>query len=453
MAHLRLELCHKASEQREDESMQKTKARRVGQALLLVGLLFFPVIPSVPAQQDAAPQEQPQQVPTSQQPSPAKSPQPASSQPQQSPTPDASPRVIRAIGDVELDDDIEINIENLEKWAEKNDVTKLVPYINGRSIKGNYPEEIHLERGRIIYHLEINPENKKTWIDLLGEPHSLRENVTLSVGPEGTGSAFDSVHERDNPISMTVISPVYGLIALLIITVTLILLLWFVTHTNIIREPGPPPTPGKRRPYNLGRAQMAFWFFLIYASYVTIWLVTGALDTITTSLLALMGISAGTALGEAMIDNGKDTAKTNQVNDLMAEKEALEKSISETQPQLEAANEAASTALTDQSNRDALNRQLTDTRTRLGQVEQQLRTLSAQQPSLVSSGFLRDILSDSSGYSFHRFQIFAWTIVLGIIFISSVYNSLSMPEFSPTLLGLMGLSAGTYIGFKFPEQK
>jgi hypothetical protein len=447
-AHLRLELCHKVSEQREDESMQKTKARRLGQAVLLVGLFFFPVMPSVPAQQD-----QPQQDSTSQQPSPAKSPQPASSQPQQSPTPDASPRVIRAIGDVELDDDIEINIENLEKWAEKNDVTKLIPYINGRSIKGNYPEEIHLERGRIIYHLEITPENKGTWIDLLGEPHSLRENVTFSVGPEGTGSAFDSVHERDNPIRMTVISPVYGLIALLIITVTLILLLWLVTHTNIIREPGPPPTAGKRRPYNLGRAQMAFWFFLIYASYVAIWLITGALDTITTSLLALMGISAGTALGEAMIDNGKDTAKTNRVNDLSAEKVALEQSISETQPQLEAANEAASTALADQSNRDALNRQLTDSRTRLGQIEQQLRTLSAQQSATVSSGFLRDILSDSSGYSFHRFQIFAWTLVLGIIFISSVYNSLSMPEFSPTLLGLMGLSAGTYIGFKFPEQK
>jgi len=428
--------------------MQKTKARRVGQSLVLVGLLLFPVIPSVPAQQD-----QPQQGSAAQQPSPAKSPQPAPSQPEQSPTPDASPRVIRAIGDLELDDDIEINIENLEKWAEKNDVTKLVPYINGRSIKGNYPEEIHLERGRLIYHLEINPENKKTWIDLLGEPHSLRENVTLSVGPEGTGSAFDSVHERGNPILMTVISPVYGLIALLIITVTLILLLWLVTHTNIIREPGPPPTPGKRRPYNLGRAQMAFWFFLIYASYVTIWLVTGALDTITTSLLALMGISAGTALGEAMIDNSKDTAKTNQTQDLAAEKQALEQSISETQTQLDAANQSASTALTDQSNRDALNRQLTDSRTRLGQIEQQLRTLSSQQPSLVSSGFLRDILSDSSGYSFHRFQIFAWTIVLGIIFISSVYNSLSMPEFSPTLLGLMGLSAGTYIGFKFPEQK
>jgi hypothetical protein len=39
------------------------------------------------------------------------------------------------------------------------------------------------------------------------------------------------------------------------------------------------------------------------------------------------------------------------------------------------------------------------------------------------------------------------------MFVSSVYNRLTMPEFSATLLGLMGLSSGTYIGFKFPEQK
>jgi hypothetical protein len=230
-----------------------------------------------------------------------------------------------------------------------------------------------------------------------------------------------------------------------VILFTLVLLLLLASKTNVIREPGPPPAPGKKRPYNLGRAQMAFWFFLIYASYLTIWLITSALDTITSSLLALMGISAGTALGEAMIDTGKDTAQTNQFQDLTAEKQALEQSIPEAQAQLD--------ATTDPSTRDTLTKQLTDNRTRLGQIEQQLRTLSSQQPAKVSSGFLRDVLSDSSGYSFHRFQIFAWTIVLGIIFVSSVYNNLTMPEFSTTLLGLMGLSAGTYIGFKFPEQK
>ena len=364
---------------------------------------------------------------------------------------EVKPRVISMVGSLELDDIIEIDLENLEQWAETNDASKLVPYINGRSIKGNYPEEIHLARGRLIYHLEITPENKEVWTDLLGAPTSIRHPVTLSVGLEN-GSAFDSVHVRGNPVMLTVISPVYGLVALLVIAATLTLLLWLARKTNIIREPGPVPAPGKRRPYNLGRAQMAFWFFLVYASYMSIWLITSALDTITPSLLALMGISAGTALGEALIDNGKDTTRINQVQDLTAERQAVEQSISQSQSDLDA-NVAASATVADQSNRDVLNRQLTDSRTRLGQINQQLRALDAQQAPTASAGFLRDILSDASGYSFHRFQIFAWTIVLGIIFVSSVYNNLTMPEFSTTLLGLMGLSAGTYIGFKFPEQK
>ena len=383
-------------------------------------------------------------------PSPSATPQQsAAASPQPTATP--KPRVIRLHGNVELDDVLEVNIENLQKWAETNDPLKLVPYIDGRAITGNYPEELHLERGRVIYHLEITSENKKVWTDLLGAPSNIRRPVALSVGLE-TGSAFDSVHHEGNPVPLTVISPVYGLVALLIIAVTLILLLWLATRTNIIREPGPPPGPGKRRPYNLGRAQMAFWFFLIYASYLAIWLITSALDTITASLLALMGISAGTALGEAMIDTGKDTAKTNQLQDLMAERQALEQGVSRMQADLDAIGTAPAAAA-DPSNRDALNRQLIDSRTRMGQIDQQLRSLNSQTSATTSSGFLRDILSDSSGYSFHRFQIFAWTIVLGIIFVSSVYNNLTMPEFSPTLLGLMGLSAGTYIGFKFPEQK
>ena len=368
------------------------------------------------------------------------------------PTPSPTPKLIKMNGHLELDDVLEVFVEGLEQWAETHDPNKLVPYINGRAIKGNYPDEIHLERGRLIFHLQITPESKDPWIDLLGEPTSTHRPVTLSVGLEN-GSAFDSVYEKENTLPLTVINPLYGIVALLVIAVTLFLLLWLCRSTNIIREPGPPPVSGKRRPYNLGRAQMAFWFFLVYASYMTIWLITSALDTITASLLALMGISAGTALGEALIDNGKDTTRTNQTQDLTAQKQALMQTLDEVQPQVDAANASAASTVTDQANRDALNRQLVQGRTRLNQVDQQLRALTVETAPQVSQGFLRDILSDGSGYSFHRFQIFAWTIVLGIIFVSSVYNDLTMPEFSPTLLGLMGLSAGTYIGFKFPEQK
>ena len=35
---------------------------------------------------------------------------------------------------------------------------------------------------------------------------------------------------------------------------------------------------------------------------------------------------------------------------------------------------------------------------------------------MSTQGFLKDILSDSSGISFHRFQIFAWTIVMVVVF-------------------------------------
>jgi hypothetical protein len=193
---------------------------------------------------------------------------------------------------------------------------------------------------------------------------------------------------------------------------------------------------------------MAFWFFLIFASYLGIWLITGALDTITVSLLGLMGISAGTALSEALIDSSKDTASAAKLQDLAGEKQALEQDLSGLQEQI-----AGITALTpdNQADRDSLNRQLQDSRSRLAQVSQQMQALTP--PPDSTRGFLLDILSDGSGYSFHRFQIFAWTILLGIMFVSAVYNNLTMPEFSATLLGLMGISSGTYIGFKFPEQK
>jgi hypothetical protein len=34
-----------------------------------------------------------------------------------------------------------------------------------------------------------------------------------------------------------------------------------------------------------------------------------------------------------------------------------------------------------------------------------------------------------------------------------IFTKLSIPDFNPTLLGLLGLSAGTYVGFKFPENQ
>jgi hypothetical protein len=371
-------------------------------------------------------------------------------------TPNVQPKVMAILeGHLEADDLVKVEVDHLAEWVARdpaNNPAKLVPFLEGLALRGNYPEEVHISQNHLRFHLRITPENKSMWIDLLGAPHGLRHAVSFSVGLENQ-SQFDTVFDQNNPAQLTVISPWYGFIALIIVAVTLFLLVWLARTTNLIREPGPKPIGGKLRPYNLGRTQMAFWFFLVYASYVVIWLITDALDTITPSLLGLMGISAGTALSEALIDSGKDAATASTLQDLTAEKETLEQSIPELQAQIGAIQDKATMTPDDLSNRDTVSKQLQDYRTRLAQIIQQIKAVTPPASAGVSGGFLRDILSDGSGYSFHRFQIFAWMLVLGVIFVSSVYNQLTMPEFSTTLLGLMGISSGTYIGFKFPEQK
>jgi hypothetical protein len=374
--------------------------------------------------------------------------QPANAQPVAS----LQPKVVGVEGNLEADDLIRVDIDHLADWAAANNPAKLVPYLNGLAIRGCYPEEIHTLKNHLQFHLQIAPENKQVWVDLLGAPKGMRKLVTVSVGLENQ-SAFDTVYDDSNRFPLTVISRWYGFVALVVVVVTLIFFLWLARSTNIIREPGPQPVGGKHRPYNLGRTQMAFWFFMIYASYVVIWLITSALDPITGSVLALMGISAGTALSEALIDSGKGEATASNLNELAAEKQTLEQSIPNLEKRIDGLEAKAAMTPEDLANRDSLSKRLQDYRTRLTNVKEQILVLTPDEEDDVSAGFLRDILSDGHGYSFHRFQIFAWTIVLGIMFVSSVYNGLAMPEFSPTLLGLMGISSGTYIGFKFPEQK
>jgi hypothetical protein len=408
--------------------------------------------PQGPVQPTASPATSPGPQST---PSATSSPSASQSNGAQPASVSAPPKVTKIVaGHLELDDIILIEVENLKEWMDTatNDAKKLVPYINGRAITGNYPVEIQSARNQLQFHLELTPQNKAVWTDLLGAPTGATTLVSLSTGPEDV-EPFDTVFGPSNEVPLTVISPVYGVVSLLVVLFTSILFLWLVKTTNMIRTPGPAPTAGKLRPYNLGRTQMAFWFFLIYVSYLVIWLITNALDTITASLLGLMGISAGTALSEAMIDSSKDTAQAQQLQEQTAEKQSLEQSISGIQSQVDNLSAMTSPTPEELANRDSLNKELQENRTRLAQLNDQIQSLSRPASANVSVSFLRDILSDSSGYSFHRFQIFAWTIVLGIIFVSAVYNSLNMPEFSATLLGLMGLSSGTFIGFKFPEKK
>jgi hypothetical protein len=178
----------------------------------------------------------------------------------------------------------------------------------------------------------------------------------------------------------------------------------------------------KLNSYSLARTQMAVWFFLIVCSWVFLWLVTGTLDTLTTTVLSLMGIGAGTALGAEVQDAGKP--RYSEVLD--AKIKAIEK------------KQADKTDVPS----DALE---------LSSLQEQLKAELAKTPP-TTEGFFTDVLTDSNdGISFHRFQMFIWTLVLGIVFAVDVYQHLVMPDFDGTMLALMGISSGTYLGFMIKE--
>ncbi|MBV8844183.1 MAG: hypothetical protein JO307_15350 [Bryobacterales bacterium] len=232
--------------------------------------------------------------------------------------------------------------------------------------------------------------------------------------------------------------PSYAWISAVFMAALLVIFGVLAKKSNIIRDPGPTPPQGKELPYSLARAQMAWWLFLILGAYHYIGLVTGDWDSLTSSVLILAGISAATGLGAVVIDGGK----RDQRAALEGERDTLIADIAKLETAL-----AAQPAPPDLDN---LKTQLTSKQSRLLDVLAAWKGLPGG-ASWTSNGFLRDILRDDTGVSFHRFQLATWTGVLGFVFVISVIKDLAMPEFSTTLLGLMGISSGTYIGFKISD--
>ena len=286
-----------------------------------------------------------------------------------------SPKVTGVSGQLEIGREVTVDVQNLSAWAGNHDPEKLVLFLNGRALKGLYPEQVDLSANKLLFHIRRTPEAKVAWNDLFHEP-VLSRPVSLSVGLVEEG-AFETVFDYDHQVTLTVIPKVAAIVTVALLFGMLILFVYLARTTNLIRSSGEGGEVGLRRPYELGRVQMSFWFFIIAISYLYLWLVTGDLNTIGPSHLALAGISGASALGAGVVERRK----------------------------------------------------------------------------AISQGFLTDILSGTYGYRFHCFQICAWTVTLGLIFVATVYDDLVMPRFSPTLLGLTGISAGTYLGFAFLEGK
>jgi hypothetical protein len=339
--------------------------------------------------------------------------------------------------------------------AEGNAITPCTPrkillYLDGRQIEGIAPESgaPRPEEGTLRFRLERTVgTNDRIWADLLGAPKMgrtfFKRPTEVSVGFENEFPVPTDV--KEDRFQIVRIRQMWFWGCTIGIFIMLYYLYSLATKSDILRDSGPTDPLGQLKPYSLARCQMAFWFFWVVISFLYLWLITGAYDIITTEALTLIGIGTATALGAASIDSSK-------TEEVATETKRLEEQIVALTAEITALNTQI-TAIPAPLDLKELTQRRDATSTQLMVVRHQLANLTNTLAPRVSQGWRKDLLNDATGASFHRFQIVVWTFILGLLFIFSVWNRLSMPEFGATLLGLQGISAATYIGFKIPEKR
>lgn len=296
---------------------------------------------------------------------------------------------------------------------------------------GADPQLSNVAGNRLAFPLKRDSDNASAWKALLGSPTNYYKKVQVAVGIKGQQNLLpirDQTKEDKNSLQATLwVIWLPGVLIALVLVVILFFVLRKYGIGDMLRDSQPSDFGGVtapngnllvlKRPYSLAQTQMAWWFALVVGAYIFLFLITGDINTLTSQALTLMGIGAGTALGAAMVENTKTDPKQKEFQDTLAQIKQLE-TANPQPPELSAAR----------AKRDRL----------------------AQE--LASKNFFIDTLTDVDGMSLHRFQLMAWTVIMGLIFCFEVYQNLALPEYSGTILALLGISGGTYLGFKVPEQ-
>ncbi|HEY6923980.1 MAG TPA: hypothetical protein VI653_10955 [Steroidobacteraceae bacterium] len=374
-----------------------------------------------------------------------------------------------------------------------------VLFLNDTEVPGLGPANyVTLENGRraLVFKLVRNSDNSAFWKELLGSPKHFMIPLTVALGerPEPCLSAQPCKTPEitirgvnpDKPaaVEFNLISWAWlGIACLAVVAVTA--MVW--GHARIsttLRDNLVPQLPANQQPYSLARWQMAFWFVLIFASFIFLYVLLWDYNTISPQALALMGISGATALAAVEIDVIKDSPADatnralralglNTYDDVLR----LEKEIEARRPQVVAAQSdfnAKTTAATEarraaeafpedeslESVADAAaavaalaEKYLQQLQAEIQDRRNTLRTYEDKTRPFATQGWLKDLTTDLNGPTVHRIQVLCWTAALGAVFIIGVYRDLSMPpDFSPTLLALMGISSAGYVGFKYPEK-
>ncbi len=342
---------------------------------------------------------------------------------------------------VHLGDSLTFRVRDLGAWKRigANDALPLHLFLDGAELANVVATPISEDASQIKITLAVDHLDdriRKAWVAVL---NAARESsgapMTASIGPAG-GVQFASSAKLGIDVY-----PSYTWAVVTFLGVLLLALIVLGKRSSLLRD----SSGAENASYSLAKHQMAAWFLVVIGAYLFVWMITGAFSSISTTALILIGISGATGLAAVTLDASKREERRQQRSALDLERKELEGLLRESDGRVR----TAGLAITAEAS--ALLDSIQKKRARLEQVQAEILSMDAAQPSQNRSWHL-DLLSDEHGVSLHRLQMAVWTLVLMAVFIRAVHTDLLMPEFDATLLGLMGISSGAYIGFKFPER-
>jgi hypothetical protein len=270
--------------------------------------------------------------------------------------------------------------------------------------------------------------------------------LSLALASEALAQQATNPPVATKPIDITMLT-----IAIVVVIIATGGLWLYGRRSTLLKDNLLPQIAPERQPYSLGRWQMAFWFVIIFNSFVAIYIARDDFHSLNPQALWLMGISAASGVSAVVVDVLKDSPADAANRGLRAlglqsydDVERTRAEIAQRQVLLQANPPPANAA--------QLAIEINDRQLLLTAYERVIRPF-------VSHGWYKDLTTDLNGAALHRVQTLVWTIALGVVFVATVVANLTnniatnliMPQFDNSLLLLLGISNAGYIGFKYPE--
>lgn len=224
----------------------------------------------------------------------------------------------------------------------------------------------------------------------------------------------------------------FDLLALSLAAVIVAMILVRLTKASgLLKDSMIPQVAPADRTYSLSRTQMFFWFVVIVATYVYLFIAKSAVPEVSDQAVMLMGISLATAGGAVWVDAAQSTPEDALNDALKALGLSSYQDVAQLPAQIGAADPAQLAALNDKA--------------------LLLQTYKDKTAPFKTQGLFRDLCTDINGTALHRLQAVAWTVIIGAIFVYEALLSGAMPNLSANLLALMGIGNAGYVGFKYNE--